>query len=73
MVGLEYAGQVYGPCCEGLDVHHIVSRGAGGGDEKENLICLCRVHHDMAKTREILPFVFKSILQKRYGYHDRDD
>lgn len=28
-----------------VDVHHIVSRGAGGGDVLNNLIPLCREHH----------------------------
>ncbi len=27
------------------DVHHIVSRGAGGGDELTNICALCRCHH----------------------------
>ncbi len=28
-----------------VDPHHIRSRGAGGGDELENLLPLCRQHH----------------------------
>jgi len=28
-----------------VDCHHIVSRGAGGGDELKNLLALCRKHH----------------------------
>ena len=27
------------------DVHHVTTRGAGGGDTKENLMPLCRAHH----------------------------
>lgn len=27
------------------DVHHVTTRGAGGGDTKENLMPLCRFHH----------------------------
>jgi len=27
--------------------HHIKTRGAGGGDEKENLMCLCRKCHNL--------------------------
>lgn len=73
MIGLEFKGQTYGPCTDGADVHHIVTRGAGGEDVKENLIRLCRGHHDLAKTGKILPEVFRRILSKRYGYHyDRD-
>jgi hypothetical protein len=72
MIGLEYAGLYYGPCSDGLDVHQIVTRGAGGGDTQENLICACRAHHDMAKTGRIPPIVFQRILQKRYRYHYDD-
>lgn len=37
-------------CCKvcgkrNVDVHHIKSRGAGGGDELSNLMALCREHH----------------------------
>jgi hypothetical protein len=28
------------------DPHHITTRGAGGGDTKENLVALCREHHN---------------------------
>jgi len=27
------------------DPHHIISRGAGGDDTRDNLISLCRSHH----------------------------
>ena len=30
-----------------LDGHHIVFRSRGGGDEPENLVSLCRMHHDL--------------------------
>lgn len=32
-------------CGGPADVHHIISRGAGGKDETWNLLCLCRMHH----------------------------
>ena len=28
------------------DPHHLTSRGAGGGDEPENVISMCRDHHN---------------------------
>lgn len=31
-----------------LGPHHIVFRSQGGGDENENLIRLCKTHHDEA-------------------------
>lgn len=31
-----------------LGPHHIVFRSQAGGDENENLICLCKEHHDQA-------------------------
>jgi len=68
MVGLDHPG-VYGVCTfPGLDPHHIRTVGAGGGDELENIIALCRCHHDMAKTGQIPPEVFRAILTHRYGY-----
>lgn len=30
---------------QGIDAHHVRTRGSGGGDELSNLISLCRVHH----------------------------
>ncbi len=33
-------------CIGPNDPHHIRSRGAGGGDTPENLISLCRSHHN---------------------------
>ena len=34
-------------CClrQPVDPHHVTSRGAGGGDEAENVVPLCREHH----------------------------
>ena len=29
-----------------VDVHHFKSKGSGGGDELENLVSLCRRHHN---------------------------
>jgi len=34
------------------DIHHIVFRSHGGADIPENLICLCRHHHDQAHKDE---------------------
>ena len=33
---------------EGVDIHHILYRSQGGLDNIENLIALCRKHHDKA-------------------------
>lgn len=35
---------------DGLDVHHIVYRSQGGGDEPTNLIALCRRHHGLVHS-----------------------
>jgi len=37
-----------------LHVHHIKSRGAGGDDVPENLVCLCAACHEKAH-RGLLP------------------
>jgi hypothetical protein len=55
-------------CLQGIDVHHIHSRGSGGGDIKENLICLCRKHHNMAHNGLITRKQLEAMLERRYGY-----
>jgi 5-methylcytosine-specific restriction endonuclease McrA len=49
-------------------VHHIVSRGAGGPDVPENLITLCRLHHQGAESGQYTPGELRQILSERYGY-----
>jgi 5-methylcytosine-specific restriction endonuclease McrA len=48
----DYGEQDRVPCevCGGnaVDIHHIVYRSRGGGDTIDNLMALCRYHHDMA-------------------------
>lgn len=66
MVGL---AKMFGPCTPGYDVHHITSKGAGGGDTKENLICLCRKHHNMTHGAQITRNDLRQILAKRYKYN----
>ena len=39
--------------------HHIRTRGAGGGDEPENLISLCTAHHGEAHTMGVMSFADK--------------
>lgn len=41
----------------GCDPCHIKSRGAGGGDEVDNLMPLCREHHRMQHQKGIVTFV----------------
>jgi len=48
------------------DVHHIVTRGAGGDDDLANLICLCRECHNNAG--KIGKQLFREILSFYYGY-----
>ena len=50
-----------GNCFGDLDVHHIKSRGSGGGDIEGNIILLCRYHHILAHAGKIT----KSVLYKR--------
>jgi len=33
-----------------VTVHHMKTRGSGGGDEAENLLALCRIHDRMIHT-----------------------
>ena len=41
-----YCGSPY------VELHHIVYKSHGGKDDERNLICLCRVHHEMVHTME---------------------
>jgi hypothetical protein len=41
------------------DPHHLKSRGAGGGDEPENLLSLCREHHTEMHKIGALTFLKK--------------
>ena len=55
-------------CSDGLDGHHIKTRGSGGDDVLENIISLCRMHHDMAGAYKIEPEELLSILTLFHGY-----
>lgn len=50
------------------DVHHIVFRSHGGDDIPQNLICLCRTHHDMAHNDEkVWRQKLMALNEKHYG------
>jgi hypothetical protein len=55
-------------CVPGFDVHHIYSRGSGGGDTQDNLICLCRKHHQMAHNGKISRELMEEALKRLYGF-----
>lgn len=55
--------------CQGaLDPHHIIYVSQGGDDTDENLITLCRRHHDQVHAHIIHPEELKQILGQFYGY-----
>ena len=49
------------PINNGLQIHHIIYRSHGGGDEVENCIALCVKHHDQAHSCKISPSELKLI------------
>jgi hypothetical protein len=56
--------------CQGpKSVHHIVTRGAGGSDVRENLITLCQKHHDLAQCYKIAVVELRAILTRFFNYH----
>jgi 5-methylcytosine-specific restriction endonuclease McrA len=59
-------------CSGPLDPHHIVFRSAGGKDAKENLITLCRKHHDQAQRHLVSKEDLFDVLRKFYGYGGND-
>jgi hypothetical protein len=59
-------------CVPGFDAHHIDFRGAGGNDALENIICLCRKHHDQAQARRIPASMLREVLTRFYDYSYED-
>jgi len=55
-------------CIDLLDGHHIEARGEGGDDVLENIISLCRKHHNMAEDRRITKEELYAILALYHGY-----
>lgn len=56
-----------GQCQFGFDPHHIVPRSMGGDDVSENIITLCRKHHDMAEERLIPRELLQEIVERHIG------
>lgn len=52
-----------------IDVHHIVFRSQLGKDELNNVVCLCRYHHDLAhdEKAKMWRLYFKNYLLTHYG------
>lgn len=55
-------------CVEGFDVHHIKTRGSGGDDDRTNMLCLCRKHHQDAHSGRITKQQLRDWLKELYGY-----
>jgi hypothetical protein len=58
----------FGDCQFGLDPHHLIKISQGGDDIKENVVTLCRKHHDMAEENKISYEELKAIMLEIYGY-----
>lgn len=54
-------------CRFGLDPHHLIPRSQGGDDVPENIITLCRHHHDMAEQNTITLEELRDCLEELYG------
>ena len=63
-------GQYPWECSDGLDAHHIKSKGSGGDDTLDNAICLCRRHHQLAHRNLITRETMLEWLQFLYGGKD---
>jgi len=55
-----------GKCSKILHVHHIIFRSNGGTDKPENLITLCKIHHDALHAEKLGTFLSleKSLARK---------
>ena len=60
-------------CIQGYDVHHIDTRGSGGEDTMENMICVCRKHHNAAHARRISKGALRAALNRFYKYEYSPD
>jgi hypothetical protein len=52
LITCEYCGKMGRVDGSGFDVHHLNGRGKGK-DCIENLMCLCRDHHDKVNSKEL--------------------
>ena len=57
----EYCGATW----RALHAHHITSRGAGGNDTEDNLVCLCVNCHTAAHSAEIKKDELRRIVSNR--------
>ena len=48
-------------------IHHIVYKSHGGDDIPENLILLCKTHHDLVHTNE--KYYRDILLERQRGYY----
>jgi len=55
-------------CVGMLAPHHIKTRGSGGDDVPENMIVLCKKHHDQAHAHIISPEQLLALLDRFYHY-----
>jgi hypothetical protein len=60
-------------CTAGTDPHHIIGRGAGGADTPENLITLCRGHHQEAQENKIPRGHLRQCLETYHKYVFTED
>jgi len=61
-------------CIGIISPHHIVSFGSDPRqDVLENLVCLCKKHHDEAEARVIPAIVLQGLLYHFYGYGPTED
>ena len=49
---------------QATDIHHIIYRSQGGGDNIENLIALCRICHEQAHQEKLKPVELNYIHEK---------
>lgn len=52
-MGCRGAGLIRIPCAGRIDPHHVKRRSQGGEDTLDNLISLCRAHHDWVHTHVV--------------------
>lgn len=45
-----------------LEIHHVVRRSRGGGNQPDNLVCLCHICHCLVHGERVMPDVYRRSL-----------
>lgn len=56
--------------CPVVDHHHVIARSLGGDDSADNMVCLCRWHHQQYDKDKAMKQEFLAYLEDQREYHE---